>query len=170
MQAQAQQVQQAHMEQMNQLFAQLIQTRHDSINQEHESSEQSLAWNEQHLSNVRRAKADAPKPPILNADISVAKFSKWRKLCNDYVIVSEAHELPGASQIALLQSFFSLELRDAVEHVLLVPDDTKLDTSAILEKVYNYIRSQRNIALDCIAFKESKQAVGESFDSFLITI
>ena len=134
MQAQAQQVQQAHMEQMYQLFAQLIQTRHDSINREHESSEQSLARNsEQHLSNARRAKADAPKPPILNVDISVAEFSKWRKLYNDYVIVSEAHELPRASQVALLRSFFSLELRDAVEHVL-VPDDTELDTSAILRE------------------------------------
>ena len=88
LQAQAQQVQQAHMEQMNQLFAQLIQTRHDSINREHESSEQSLARNsEQHSSNARRSKADAPKPPILNVDISVAEFSKWRKLYNDYVIV-----------------------------------------------------------------------------------
>ena len=171
MQAQAQQVQQAHMEQMNQLFAQLIQTRHDSINREHESSEQSLARNsEQHSSNARRSKADATKPPILNVDISVAEFSKWRKLYNDYVIVSEAHELPRASQIALLRSFFSLELRDAVEHVLLVPDDTELDTNAILEKVHNYIRSQRNIALDCVAFEERKQAVGESFDSFLIAI
>ena len=132
LQAQAQQVQQAHMEQMNQLFAQLIQTRHDSINREHESSEQSLARNsEQHSSNARRSKADAPKPPILNVDISVAEFSKWRKLYNDYVIVSEAHELPRASQIALLRSF-SLELRDAVERVLLVPDDTELDTNAIL--------------------------------------
>ena len=171
MQAQAQQVQQAHMEQINQLFAQLIQTRHDSINREHESSEQSLARNsEQHSSNARRSKADAPKPPILNVDISVAEFSKWRKLYNDYVIVSEAHELPRASQIALLRSFFSLELRDAVEHVLLIPDDTELDTNAILEKVHNYIRSQRNIALDCVAFEERKQAVGESFDSFLIAI
>ena len=171
LQAQAQQVQQAHMEQMNQLFAQLIQTRHDSINREHESSEQSLARNnEQHSSNARRSKADAPKPPILNVDISVAEFSKWRKLYNDYVIVSEAHELPRVSQIALLRSFFSLELRDAVEHVLLVPDDTELDTNAILEKVHNYIRSQRNIALDCVAFEERKQAVGESFDSFLIAI
>ena len=75
-----------------------------------------------------------------------------------------------SSQIALLRSFFSLELQNAVEHVLLVPDDTELDTSTILEKVHNYIRSQRNIALDCVAFEECKQAVGESFDSFLIAI
>ena len=115
------------------------------------------------MSNAKRAKADDPKPPILNVDISVVEFSKWRKLYNDYVTVSEAHELPRASQIALLRSFF-LELRDTVERILLVPDNTKLDTSAILEKVHNYIRSQRNIALDCVTFEERKQAVGESFD------
>ena len=149
---------------MNQLFAHLIQTRQDSINREHEISEQSLARNnEQHPSNARRAEADAPKSPILNVDISVAKYSKWRKLYNDYVIVSEAHELPRASQIALLRSFFSLELRDAVEHVLFFPDDTELDTNAILEKIHNYIRSQKNIALDCVAFKSAnKQLVSLS--------
>ena len=84
--------------------------------------------------------------------------------------VSVAHELPRASQIVLLRSFFSLELRDAIEHILLVPDDTEIDTNAILEKVHNYIISQRNIALDCVAFEEHKKSVGESFDSFLIAI
>ena len=77
--------------------------------------------------------------------------------------VPEAHELPQASQIALLQSFF-LELQDA-----LVPDHTELDTRVILENVHNDL-SQRNITLDCVAFEECKQAVGKSSNSFLITI
>ena len=82
--------------------------------------------------------------------------------------VPEAHKLPQASQIALLQLFF-LELQDAVKYILLVPDHTDLDTRVILENVQNYI-SQRKITLDCVAFEECKQAVGKSSNSFLITI
>ena len=37
-------------------------------------------------------------------------------------------------------------------------------------KIKNYISSQTNIALDCVAFEERKQAAGENFDSFLIAI
>ena len=40
----------------------------------------------------------------------------------------------------------------------------------VLDKIKNYIRSQKNIALDCVAFEERKQAAGENFHSFLIAI
>ena len=40
----------------------------------------------------------------------------------------------------------------------------------MLDKVKNYIRSQRNIALDCVAFEERKQAAGENVHSYLIAI
>ena len=63
-----------------------------------------------------------------------------------------------------------MEMREAVEHVLLIPDDTTLKPDEVLEKIKNYIRSQRNIALDWVAFEERKQAAGENFDSFLIAI
>ena len=66
MQAQAQQAkqvhqaQQAYLEQMNQLFSQLIQAKHDSINCEHQSLEPALARNsEQNTSTLGTAKADA---------------------------------------------------------------------------------------------------------------
>jgi len=63
-----------------------------------------------------------------------------------------------------------MEMREAVEHILLIPDDTELSTQAILDRIKDYVRSQRNIALDCVAFEERKQAYGESFDTFLIAI
>lgn len=122
------------------------------------------------ISHPRKLKADAPKPPILNVGISLAEFTKWRKAHNDYVTVSQAQELPLQSRIALLRTFFSMELREAVEHILLIPDDTNLEPDAILDKIKQYIRCQRNVALDCVAFEERKQETGESFDSFLIGI
>ena len=63
-----------------------------------------------------------------------------------------------------------MEMREAVEHVLLIPDDTTLKPDEVLDKIKNYIRSQRNIALDCVAFEKRKQAAGENFDLFLIAI
>ena len=102
----------------------------------------------------RRPKADAQKPPTLHVGLSLAEFCKWRKAYNDYVEVSQAQDLPQRSQLALLRTFFSMEMREAVEHILLIPDDTELSTDNILNKIKDYVRSQRNIALDCVAFEE----------------
>ena len=118
----------------------------------------------------RRPKADAQKPPVLDVGISLAEFAKWRKAYNDYVVVAQTQELPQRSQLALLRTFFSMEMREAVEHVFLIPDDTKLSAETLLDKIKKYVRSQRNIALDCVAFEERKQAISESFDAFLIAI
>ena len=134
-------------------------------------SSQSMPENSSELNvATRRTKADAQKPPMLQAGISLAEFSKWRKAYNDYVMVTSANELPHNSQLALLRSFFSSEMREAVEHILLIPDDTAFTPDEVLDKIKEYIRSQRNIALDCVAFEERKQAPGETFDSYLIAI
>ena len=134
-----------------------------------ESREQTIDVNNSN-NEARRTKADAQKPSTLQVGISLAEFAKWRKSYNDYATVSLATELPLNSQLALLRGFFSMEMREAVEHVLLIPDDTTLKPDEVLDKIKNYIRSQRNIALDCVAFEERKQAAGENFDSFLIAI
>ena len=89
-----------------------------------------------------------------------------QRLCE----VSQAQDLPQRSQLALLRTFFSMEMREAVEHILLIPDNTELSTDNILNKIKDYVRSQRNIALDCVAFEERKQNAGETFDAFLIAI
>ena len=65
--------------------------------------------------SARRVKADAQKPPILNVGISLSEYCKWRKSYRDYVMVAEADELPRESQIALLRSFFSMDMREALE-------------------------------------------------------
>ena len=134
-----------------------------------ESREQTIDVNNSN-NEARRTKADAQKPSTLQVGISLAEFAKWRKSYNDYATVSLATELPLSSQLALLRGFFSMDMREAVEHVLLIPDDTTLKPDEVLDKIKNYIRSQRNIALDCVAFEERKQAAGENFDSFLIAI
>ena len=59
---------------------------------------------------------------------------------------------------------------EAVKHILLIHDETELSAEALLNKIKEYVRSQRNIALDCVAFEERKQAIGESFDAFYIAI
>ena len=63
-----------------------------------------------------------------------------------------------------------MEMREAVEHVLLIPDDVTLKPDEVLDKIKNYILSHKNIALDCVAFEERKQAASENFDSFSIAI
>ena len=67
---------------------------------------------------------------------------------------SLATELPLSSQLALLRGFFSMAMQKAVEHVLLILGDTTLKPDEVSYKIKNYIQSQRNIALDCVAFQE----------------
>ena len=154
--------------QMQQLMGQLVQRA--STTESHTEERQSSSNRTREVDLPRRPKADAQKPPILDVGISLAEFAKWRKAYNDYVVVAQAQELPQRSQLALLRTFFSMDMREAVEHVLLIPDETELSAEALLDKIKEYVRSQRNIALDCVAFEERKQAIGESFDAFLIAI
>ena len=105
-----------------------------------ESREQTIDVNNSN-NEARRTKADAQKPSTLQVGISLAEFAKWRKSYNDYATVSLATELPLSSQLALLRGFFSMEMREAVEHVLLIPDDTTLKPDEVLDKIKNYIRS-----------------------------
>ena len=141
-----------------------------SANMERSESREQTGVINSFNNEARRTKPDPQKPSTRQVEISLAEFSKWRKSYNDYATVSLATELPLSSQLALLAVFFSMEMREAVEHVLLIPDDTTLKPDEVLDKIKNYIRSQRNIALDCIAFEERKQAAGENFDSFVIAI
>ena len=100
----------------------------------------------------------------------MAEFWKWRKAYNDYVEVLQAQDVPQQSQLALLRTFFSMEMREVVEHILLIPDDTETSTDNILNNIKDYVRGQRNIALECVAFEERKQSAGKTFDAFLIAI
>ena len=63
-----------------------------------------------------------------------------------------------------------MKMREAVEHVRLISDDTTLKPDEVLDKIKNYIRSQRNTALDRVAFEERKQRLGKNIDSFFIAI
>ena len=88
---------------MQQFMTQLInpsQLLHNQANQAAERSN-NVTHEEKLFNNARRVKADVPKPPTLNLVISLGEFSKWRKACNDYVIVSQAQELPPSSEVAL---------------------------------------------------------------------
>ena len=142
--------------QMQQLMGQLVQRA--SATESHTEESQFSSNHTRGGDLPRRPKADAQKPPILNVGISLAEFSKWRKAYNDYVVVAQAQELPQRSQLALLRKFFSMDMREAVKHILLIPDETELSAEALLDKIKEYVRSQRNIALDCVAFEERKQA------------
>ena len=101
-----------------------------------ESREQTIDVNNSN-NEARRTKADAQKPSTLQVGISLAEFAKWRKSYNDYATVSLATELPLSSQLALLRGFFSMDMREAVEHVLLIPDDTTLKPDEVLDKIKN---------------------------------
>ena len=115
-----------------------------------ESREQTIDVNNSN-NEARRTKADAQKPSTLQVGISLAEFAKWRKSYNDYATVSLATELPLSSQLALLRGFFSMEMREAVEHVFILfflflflfylyiyPPDSQESDGGAIHRVSNY--------------------------------
>ena len=73
--------------QMQQLMGQLVQraSTTESNTEENKSSSNQTRG----ADFPRRPKADAQKPPVLDVEISLAEFAKWRKAqaYNDYVVV-----------------------------------------------------------------------------------
>ena len=57
-----------------------------------------------------------------------------------------------------------LHLKCAID----IPEQNDLSVKQILDKIQEYLRLKRNVALDRVAFEECKQEKGESFDEFYV--
>ena len=73
-------------------------------------------------------------------------------------------------QAALLRLAFDPSMQQVVEVALgILPTANKTPTQ-ILEKVMEFIRARRNVALDRAAFRECRQGATETFDEFYIRL
>ena len=112
----------------------------------------------------------AKPPPLLDKDVSLDEYETWLNTWNDYYSVTKLEKEANPTQRANLKSYFSQEMRGIVEHVLSIGEDTTKSCEDILKDIKAYIRSNRNVQIDKVAFEKRSQKQGESFDDYLVAI
>ena len=112
----------------------------------------------------------AKPPPLLDKDVSLDEYETWLNTWNDYYSVTKLEKEANFTQRANLKSYFSQEMRGIVEHVLGIGEDTTKSCEEILKEIKAYIRSNRNVQIDKVAFEKRSQKQGESFDDYLVAI
>lgn len=61
-------------------------------------------------------------------------------------------------------------MQQVVEVGLNITPATITNPDQVLDRIADYIRANRNVALDLMAFEERKQGPSESFDDFFIAL
>jgi len=103
-------------------------------------------------------KTPAPtRPTLLDVDTTYSKFRAWRLSWNDYVMLQKIDKLPVNVQKADLRCCFTEAMRFHIKCAMDITDDGNETVDEILNKIQDYLRQKRNVALDRVAFEERKQ-------------
>ena len=107
-------------------------------------------------------------PEKLSPSVTLSAFASWMAEWREYAALAGVLTFEQGDQVRALRKQFSTEMRETVRHRLEIADETKDTVDEILEKIRLYLREQRNIVRDRVAFAEKKQKDGESFNSYLV--
>jgi hypothetical protein len=84
------------------------------------------------------------------------------------VELSQLAGYPITEQIAAFRMTLDPKMQPVVEFGLNITPATVTTPYQVLDRIADYIRAKRNVALDRVAFKERKQGPSESLDDFFI--
>ena len=116
----------------------------------------------------RRSRLNVSNIDKLDADITLRDFITWRGKWEDYCRLDRVSSYPIEEQRSALRMTFSTPMQQVVD-MILQPGDA-LPPDEILDRIHQYIRSKRSVALDRVEFDECRQTVGESFDDYYIRL
>lgn len=108
-------------------------------------------------------------PPKLSATTTLREFRAWRETWQDFAQLSELEKQPRPRQLALFRTCLSDDMRATLRHAIELQetDDT---VERVLDRIGEFLRGQRNVALYRVRFEERRQHDGESFNSFLVAL
>ena len=116
------------------------------------------------------AKISIRPPDILEDGTTLKVFKKWEASWRNYAQVAKLNEKSREDQVATFWTFCKPEFLQRIRHAVEIPLDTPLTLDQVLQKVKDYLKSQRNIAVDRYKLVRRKQETGESFDDFLVEL
>ena len=112
----------------------------------------------------------ASRPSTLDVDVTYSKFRSWRNAWNDYAMLQQLDKQPIEVQKADFRCCLSEEMRIHLKCAIDIEDENDLSVAEIMDKIQEYLRQKRNVALDRVAFEERRQQNGESFDEFYVSV
>lgn len=119
------------------------------------------------LPTPQRRRLDPSGVDKLHSDISFPLLKSWRNRWNDFVELNQLASYPITEQMAAFRMTLDPTMQQVVEVGLNITPAT-VTPDQVLDRIADYIRAKRNVALDRVAFEERKQGPSESFDDFYI--
>lgn len=106
----------------------------------------------------------------LEAGVTLRDFNTWRRKWDDHSRLERIASVPLPEQQSALRISLSPAMLQVVEMVLGIMPDEDYETDEILDKIAEYIRKKRSVALDRVDFEECRQSDTETFDEFYIRL
>ena len=119
---------------------------------------------------MHKVSAAATRPSLLDVDVTYSKFIAWRSSWDDYVMLNRIDKMPNRLQKADLRCCLTEAMRQHIKCAMDITDNEEENIKDILDKIQDYLRQKRNVALDRVAFEERKQQSGETFDEYYVVI
>ena len=116
----------------------------------------------------QRTRLDTSGVDKLYGDVTILFLRSWRNRWNDFVELNQLATYSGSEQMAAFCMASDPAIQQVVEVTLGILPTTMTTPDAVLDRIADYIRAKRNIALDRVAFEERRQGPSETFDDFYI--
>ena len=104
------------------------------------------------------------------ADITLRELAAWRRSWEDFVELEQLDRLPARQQSAMMRTSLSIEMRATLQLAIGIENDDDITVTAILYRIQEHVRGNRNVTLERVALEECKQEEGEPFDQFYIVL
>ena len=89
---------------------------------------------------------------------------------NDYYKVQKLSQQPLDVQQADFRGCLTEDMRVHLKCAIDISETDNSTVDEILDKIQDFLRQKRNVALDRVAFEERKQYEGECFDNFYVSL
>ena len=109
-------------------------------------------------------------PDKLTADVDLIGLRAWRGQWDDFSRLSGLAADSLEDQRAIFRLALDPSMRQVVQVALGIQPNDPVSPDDILNRITEYVRAKRNVALDRIAFRECRQGPNESFDDFYMRL
>ena len=121
----------------------------------------------------QRRRLDTSNVEKLHGDVTIPLLRSWRNRWNRRIKPAGSAgpaRYPGSEQIAAFRMALDPAMQQVVEVTLGMLPTTATTPDFVLDRIVDYVRAKRNIALDRVAYEERRQGPSETFDDFYIAL
>ena len=115
--------------------------------------------------------SNATPAPVLVQNASLREFATWKQKLYDYMLLTGIDKANNERKKAVLRSLLDDEwFRIAKFAIDVQMDDENATVETVIEKMQEYLRSQRNVVIDRKEFYCRNQQEDEKFDDYYVAL